>query len=463
MFGTEGMYFDPLVYLSFRLDYRLFGLDYRWYHLSDITLHAVNGILIFYFIKLISRDTLPALFGSIIFVSSFSASDAVLWSSSRVDLIAAFFLLVSLISFSQYLSIEKKYLYAVSVVAFILALCAKITPIVAPILFIILIFYERKDGRSRYALIIPFVIITILYIGLLILAANNKGEVMYKVLSPNFYTYSLSLASLFIPESILSKLKPMYVFPLIYGFVFLVQAVKIKPSAAKIRTIGLFTMLLFLTPLLALGDLETVYPEDDPYYMLNSPSHRIYLASIGMSIFISGLLSACYKAKKTTVAVSMALFVILIIGVGSYEIRQRERSWGARAGEIKGFINDLRALKPNFPEYSVIEFINPPLPKGFLWPMLKIYYNLEKVTVNRLLNFYDDVQAPIRNIEHNRYFVFVIGSSGLNDFTLPANELLKKRFIYHNPDTDPLVKVKTREEYRSLAASLNSQISNLIY
>lgn len=461
MFGSEGLYFDPLVYLSFRLDYRLFGLDYRWYHLSDITLHAINGILIFYFIKLISRDTLPALLGSIVFVSSSSASDAVLWSSSRVDLIAAFFLLVSLISFSRCIRIEKKYLYAVSIVAYILALCAKITPIVAPILFIILIFYERKDGRSRYTLIIPFVIITILYIGLLIIVSTNKGVLINKVLSPNFYTYSLSLASLFIPESILPKLNPTYVFPLIYGFVSMLQAVKIKPSAAKIRTIGLVTMLLFLAPLLALGDLKMVSPEDDPYYLLSSPSHRIYLASIGMSIFISGLLSACCKAKTATVVASLVLLAMLIVGVGGYEIRQRERSWGDRAGEIKGFINDLKALRPNFPEGSVIELINPPLPRGFLWPMMKVYYNLEKVTVHRLLKFYDDVQAPIGDINLNRYFVFVMGSNGLEDFTLPARELLKKRFIYHNPATDPFVKENIREEYSSLAASLNSQIPSL--
>ncbi len=39
IFESEGLYFDPLVYLSFWINYILFGLDPKWYHVTDVTIH----------------------------------------------------------------------------------------------------------------------------------------------------------------------------------------------------------------------------------------------------------------------------------------------------------------------------------------------------------------------------------------------------------------------------------------
>lgn len=119
--GIERLYFDPIVYLSFWLDINLFGLDFRWYHLADILLHTANALLLFYFVRSYSKDELIAFISSLVFVTIFSSSDAVLWSSSRVDLFSTFFSLISLILFLRYIDTARGTFYLASICAYILA------------------------------------------------------------------------------------------------------------------------------------------------------------------------------------------------------------------------------------------------------------------------------------------------------------------------------------------------------
>lgn len=342
IFRSEGLYFDPLVYLSFWANYTLFGLDYKSYHVIDITLHSINGILVFYFVRLICNDKLPALLSGIIFVSSFAASDAVFWSSSRVDLIAAFFSLVSIILFLKHLRENKPLLYAASVISYILALGAKGTPVVMPALLLFLIFYGGNRQREYYRRLIPFAVITIVFLGLLWLSSDEvKSPILRDGCFPNFYNYSLALVSLFIPERIFPKLNIVYTFALICGLFFLSLKLPLRASNIKYAGhIGLFAMLMLLTPVLALGDFKIVSPETDPYYLLASPSHSIYLASIGMSLFVGSVVAGVYEIlvtghKKLVANMIMVALIVVFVVAGCYENWQREKNGGMLRIKLK--------------------------------------------------------------------------------------------------------------------------------
>lgn len=47
IFAIENRYFTPLTYLSFYVNYKLFGLNPFWYHLHDVIIHAANGLLLY--------------------------------------------------------------------------------------------------------------------------------------------------------------------------------------------------------------------------------------------------------------------------------------------------------------------------------------------------------------------------------------------------------------------------------
>lgn len=469
MFKSEGLYFDPLVYLSFWSDYSLFGTDYRFYHALDITLHALNGILVFYFVRLICGSNLPAILSGIIFVSSFAASDAVFWSSSRVDLIAAFFSLTSIILFLRYLKEGASYLlYIASIVGYILALGAKGTPVVMPALLFFIVFYEGKRRWKDYWKLAPFAAITMMYLGLLWF---SSGEVKSPILSrhfPNLHNYALSLTALFVPERLLPKLSPAYAFILILGFIFLLIKLCLKTNNIKRSGyIGLSAMLILLSPLLALGDFKIVSPGADYYYLLASPSHRVYLASIGMSVFMGSAVAWAYEIlfndnKRFVAVTTMAVLIAVFVSVGSYENLQREKKWGDAAETAENIVAGMKIINPTLPEKSIVAVGNfATFPRGFLVPMLKVYYDLREITIFEPLDFFGYLTYPITPSDINRHFNFVAGQKNVYDFTNSVRELLNKRSEYVKA-VDPVERKRLFKEIRELALYLNYRVIKLI-
>lgn len=468
MFRSEGLYFDPLIYLSFWLNYALSGLNYKLYHAADITLHAINGILVFHFVKLISKDNLTALLSGIVFVSSFAASDAVFWPSSRVDLLAAFFSLTSIILFLKHLKENKPSLYAASLISYILALGAKGTPVVMPALLFFLIIYEGDRQRKGYYRLIPFVLITIVYLGLLWFSLDAvKSPILRGGYFPNFHNYSLAFASLFIPERILPKLNLIYAFALICGLFFLVIKLTLRASNVKhAGHIGLFEMLIFLAPVLALGDLKIASPDADIYYLLSSPSHRIYLASIGMSMFAGSLIAGIYEIlitrnKKLFANLITAALLVSFMVVGCYENWQREKKWGEAADKAERIVSGMKKNKPTLPENSIVGIGNfKSFSTGFLVPMLKVYYDLQEITVLEPPDFYEYLVYPVMLSDVARHFMFVAGRKEIYDFTDSVRELLGKRLKYEQAE-NLLERERLYEECQNLALYLNYRVTRL--
>lgn len=466
IFESEGLYFDPLVYLSFWINYTLFGLDYRWYHLTDVALHTLNALLVFRFVRSYSRDELSALFSSVIFVSTFSSSDAVLWPSSRVDLFAAFFTLASLILFAKYLRKDKTSLYLASIAAYILALGAKGTPLVLPALLLWIFAKEKRNNWKRYGIFIPFILIAISYFILLWHSTSGSSQIFKGPFDLNFYNYSLGLASLFIPETILSKMNFIYTLTLIYGFLLFFWFLKLPSQIDRIKSLGLFFLFLFLAPVLILGNFKEA-TIDEPTYLLASPSHRIYLASIGVSIFMGGIISWLYGSKilKKELFTKSAVFAILLILMGQniYQIWQREKIWDTASKDNKSALYNLKSGKPSLHEGSIVVVVNFPMSRGFLEPMLKIYYDLKEITV---LNTYSiPEELPDNPASAGGYYapffkgdmLLIMGKTKMYDLSNRYKVLLSAASSYYN-SKDAADRGKYRSEYVNLAEELNQVI-----
>lgn len=472
MFQSGGLYFYPLVSLAFWFDSQLFGLDYRWYHLADIAIHVINGTLLFYFIRLYSENDLLALVSSLFFASTFAASNAVLWSSSRVDLLSTLFSLASLILFLKYLKEGRTLLYLLSLGLFVLALGAKVTPIVLPILFCWI--YLKKGIQKGYKIFVPFVLLVLLYLLLLLLSvsANSPlGHTRY----PNIYNYSMALTSLFIPEALLAKLNllinPIYVFLLVYCLLLIVWRMKLSSSIDQIKSTALFMTFLSLTPLLILSGGPNLATPDNPINTLGSSSHRIYLASTGMSMFLGSIILWVYEKLNTEKEILMkVIFLVILLFILNFNIRSvwlREQFWQAGTTDIRESLYNLRKVKPHFPEGSVIVTINYPMSRPFIEYMLKMYYDMEKITVIPLYYIPTELADNVATFG-KKYELFLKGNALLirgkpneiYDLSEPFKELLSKAYSYHNT-TDPLEKMGYKREYIMLAGRLNQDISKL--
>ena len=118
-FGGE-VYYRPLVHLSMNLDYNIWHLNPVGYHITNITLHSANALMVFFLCLYLlmngfsdfKKSSPQASNTNHIITTSFIAalffalhpihSESVAWISGRTDLLATFFFLLAFISFLSY-------------------------------------------------------------------------------------------------------------------------------------------------------------------------------------------------------------------------------------------------------------------------------------------------------------------------------------------------------------------------
>lgn len=460
IFKSEGLYFDPLVYLSFWSNYNLFGLDYKWYHLLDLVIHTANSLLVFAFVRLYSRNDIAALSSGLIFATAFAGSDAVFWSSARVDLLSTLFSFMAVIFFLQYLRKGGNYLYVASIVFYIAALGAKGTPVVIPALLLWLSIKEGIAIRRRFIILTPYLLITLGYFFLLWYATGGGSFIVRSNL--NFYSYSLALASLFIPEMVLVKLNLAYVLPVIYSVLIVFCFIRFSPQDNRIKSIGLFMTFIFSAPVLILGDFSLPSMENPTHLLLGAPSHRIYLASAGMAIFLSSIFVLLYEhtaSMKEVLKNAIAPIVLLaILGLNIYGTWKREKIWDIGTKEIRDFLYNMKGSRLHIPDGSVVVLINSPMSIGFMEPMLKTYYDINNVTIIRP-NYFPTKLSEVLFIKGD--ILIVRGTTSVYDLSDHFNKLLVIAAEYQKHE-DSNDSEKYRREYIESVMKLNQIIFRLM-
>ena len=92
-FAASGeLSYRPVVTLSYFVDYSLWHLNPMGYHLTNIVLHTLNSVLLFFFVQLMVKNTPVAFLASLFFICHPVLSEAVNAVSYREDILAAAFL-----------------------------------------------------------------------------------------------------------------------------------------------------------------------------------------------------------------------------------------------------------------------------------------------------------------------------------------------------------------------------------
>jgi len=133
--GEPFRIYRPLVSLSFMADFSLWVLNPWGYHLTNVTLHVANSILT-YFLMRVYVFPATALMASVLFAVHPIHTESVTYISGRGDLLMAFFLLSGVIVFLKSERYRSWPLYIASLPLFFLALLAKETAVIVPLLLI---------------------------------------------------------------------------------------------------------------------------------------------------------------------------------------------------------------------------------------------------------------------------------------------------------------------------------------
>ena len=140
--------FRPLRTLSFALEYKLWGLNPFGFHLTNILLHLLNVLIVYFLISGLTSNRNLGFISALIFSLHPVQTEAVAWIKGRADLLFSSFFLLGFLAFLKKEEGQKRSSLAILIyLCFFLALLSKIMAITFPL---ILIVYKISLGRAKF-------------------------------------------------------------------------------------------------------------------------------------------------------------------------------------------------------------------------------------------------------------------------------------------------------------------------
>ncbi|MEK6777076.1 MAG: tetratricopeptide repeat protein [bacterium] len=137
----------PLTWLSHMLDVEMFGLNSRWHHLINLLFHVAGTGLLFFLLSRMTGAVWPSLFVAALFALHPLHVESVAWAAERKDVLSAFFWMLTLISYHEYVKHPGRVRYLVTLCAFVLGLMSK--PMLVTLPFVLFLLDYWPLGRLR--------------------------------------------------------------------------------------------------------------------------------------------------------------------------------------------------------------------------------------------------------------------------------------------------------------------------
>lgn len=158
--------YQPLTTLSFAVEYKFNQANPHIYHLHNLVLHLLNGLLVFIFVFLLIRNSLVSALVAFLFALHPMHVESVAWITERKDVLYSFFYLLSLITYILYLRKNRNiYWLSGSIIFFICSLLSKSAAITLPLILFLIDYKERRSFKLNIIPDkIPYLILSILFV-----------------------------------------------------------------------------------------------------------------------------------------------------------------------------------------------------------------------------------------------------------------------------------------------------------
>ncbi|MEN6422263.1 MAG: tetratricopeptide repeat protein, partial [Smithella sp.] len=321
---TYAEFWHPLTWLSLMLDYQLFGLDPGGYHVTNLILHILSTLLLFWLFHRMTGAIWPSAFIAAFFALHPLHVESVAWIAERKDVLSAFFWLLTLCLYVH--CVEKPAIkrYLLVLFSFICGLMSKPMLVTLPVIMILLDYWPLKRFDSRRGNLIlwqmkekiPFFVLSAVF-SLITFYAHYKMSVKY-------FHFPLDLRLENALVSFIAYLeKTFWLQDMIFFYPFLNKLPFWQVAGAAI--IILFASFVIILkaksyPYLFVGWLWyaiTILPVIG-IIQFNSQSmadRYIYLPSIGISIMLAWGLPVLFKSenmrRKILFPAAIALLIIM--------------------------------------------------------------------------------------------------------------------------------------------------------
>jgi tetratricopeptide (TPR) repeat protein len=130
-------------------DYQLYGLNAGGYHLTNLILHILSTLLLFWLFCRMTKEIWKSAFVAALFALHPLHVESVAWISERKDVLSAFFWMLTLCLYVYYTEKPAIKRYLLVVFAFVLALMSKPMVITLPVIMILLDYWPLKRFESQ--------------------------------------------------------------------------------------------------------------------------------------------------------------------------------------------------------------------------------------------------------------------------------------------------------------------------
>ncbi len=156
--SNVGGNYHPLTMASLVLNYKISGLDAGSYHWLNLILHLANVALVFFFIRRLSGGRLwTSVVTALFFGIHPTHVESVAWISERKDVLYAFFYLIGLILYLEYLDARRIVWLIATWLAFVLSCASKPAAVVFPLTLLAIDYFRRRRFTAGMVLEkIPF-------------------------------------------------------------------------------------------------------------------------------------------------------------------------------------------------------------------------------------------------------------------------------------------------------------------
>jgi tetratricopeptide (TPR) repeat protein len=146
--STHAEFWHPLTWLSHMLDCQIFGLNPAGHHFSNLLLHIINTLLLFWILRYATRHLWRSFIVAALFALHPLHVESVAWVAERKDLLSTFFWMMTTLLYVWYAKdpgVNRKLLV---IFFYILGLMAKPMLVTLPFVFLLLDFWPLERLKS---------------------------------------------------------------------------------------------------------------------------------------------------------------------------------------------------------------------------------------------------------------------------------------------------------------------------
>lgn len=407
--GTEGEqsnFYRPLQNILLLFSYQFWKTNSFGYHLLNVLLHIVNAILVYVVVSRLFKDRIIPSLTSLFFVSHPIHTQAVTYISGAADLLATFFILLSLYYFIRSANdTQSNSNYVISLVLFVLALLSKEFSVVYPLMLLGYVYAFVESGKKKkiFKNTYPFFILTLAYLVLRYFLGLNE---IIQAENVSFYSRTLTFFVAFI------KYIRLFIFPFpLHPERMLVYADSIRNAYVAMSFVAFlsFLFLIFKTYnksknvfFCLAWFIIAIIPFSNVFIPINAQmaDHWLYFPSIGLFILLSLALDNLRTRLNMQKRRSLYFLIFVIITLYSSLTIRQNRFWrneetlynhilqySPKSARIHYNLGDLYRQRGQFDgaivQYKMALDINP----GYIWAH------------NNLGNLYDEIGEHEKAIE----------------------------------------------------------------